>query len=171
MIEHELILLGLLREGPKHGYNIKKRIRQILSLFAGVDLKSIYYPLQVLEKKGLVVKRAAKPGKRPQRLVYALTSKGEERFNKLLVKSFLDFTRPQFSLDVSLYFLHYMPRRLVLRRLKARMSIVRRLAVKIGQAVKALQKRRESASARILEHNLHMLNAENKFLAHLVSSL
>ena len=127
--------------------------------------------MQVLEKRGLVVKRAAKPGKRPQRFVYALTPKGEERFKKLLVKSFLDFTRPQFSLDVSLYFLHYMPRRLVLRRLKARMSIVRRLAIKISQAVKVLQKRKEFASARILEHNLHMLNAEEKFLDHLVSSL
>jgi DNA-binding PadR family transcriptional regulator len=104
MIEQELILLGLLRERPTHGYEIKKKINEILSLFAGVDLKSIYYPLRVLEQKGLVVKRKNRPGRRPERFVYALTPKGESRFKELLNKSFLDFKRPQFSLDLSLYF-------------------------------------------------------------------
>ena len=56
MIEQEFLLLGLLRQSPKHGYEIKLRIRQILSLFAGVDLKSIYYPLKILEKKVIFLK-------------------------------------------------------------------------------------------------------------------
>ncbi len=96
MIEQELLLLGLLKESPKHGYDIKIKIKGILSLFAGLDLKSIYYPLKILENKGLVAKRASKPGRRPQRFVYALTRKGENRFNELLSKSFLNFKRPQF---------------------------------------------------------------------------
>ena len=61
MIEQELLLLGLLKQGPKHGYDIKTKIKQILSLFAGVELKSIYYPLRILEKRGLVVKKAIFP--------------------------------------------------------------------------------------------------------------
>jgi DNA-binding PadR family transcriptional regulator len=48
--------LGLLKESPKHGYEIKKKIKEILSLFAGVDLKSIYYPLRILEKKSTHVR-------------------------------------------------------------------------------------------------------------------
>ena len=60
MIEQELLFLGLLKEGAKHGYEIKKRIKEILSLFAGLEIKSIYYPLRVLEKRGLVVKRIIK---------------------------------------------------------------------------------------------------------------
>ena len=52
MIEHELLLLGLLKESPKHGYEIKTRIQEILSLFAGLQLKSIYYPLNILEQIG-----------------------------------------------------------------------------------------------------------------------
>src|SRR3989338_1094771 len=107
MIEQELLLLGLLKEGPKHGYYIKLKIKEILSLFAGVDLKSIYYPLRILEKRGLVAKRISKPTRRPERIVYFLTPKGEIRFNELLTKSLLNFKRPQFSLDLSLYFLNY----------------------------------------------------------------
>jgi len=38
----------------------KDQDKEILSLFAGVDLKSIYYPLRVLGKKGLVAHRRHK---------------------------------------------------------------------------------------------------------------
>ena len=112
MIEQELLLLGLLKESPKHGYEIKTKIKEILSLFAGVELKSIYYPLSVLEKNGLLEKRAGKEGRRPQRFVYELTNRGEARFEELLNKSFLDLKRPQFSLDLSLYFLRFIKQRL-----------------------------------------------------------
>ncbi len=106
MIEQELILLGLLRQGPKHGYQIKKKLKELLYLFAGVDVKSIYYPLGVLAGRGLLTKRKYKAGKRPSRYVYQLTSKGRKRFNFLLNKSFLDFKRPLFTLDLSLFFLN-----------------------------------------------------------------
>ena len=122
MIEHELLLLGLLRENPKHGYDIKIKIQEILSLFAGVQLSSIYYPLRILEKKGLLARRATKSGRRPQRFVYTLTPKGKARFNALLTKSLLNFKRPQFSLDLSLYFLHYLKPEIARRRLRARQA-------------------------------------------------
>jgi len=57
VIEQELILLGILREGPAHGYQIKKKINEVLSLFTGVELKSIYYPLGI-RKKGRFKKGA-----------------------------------------------------------------------------------------------------------------
>ena len=115
MIEQELILLGLLRQSPKHGYEIKVQAREILSFFAGVRLKSIYYPLRILEKKGLLSKQANKParqclpagkagfgyphsqshksGSRPKRLVYCLTEKGKKRF-EILLNNCLLYTSP-----------------------------------------------------------------------------
>jgi len=137
MIEHELLFLGLLKESPKHGYDIKIKIKEILSLFAGVDLKSIYYPLKVLEKQGLVIKKSNRQGKRPQRFVYALTAKGEGRFQELLSKSLLDFKRPQFSLDMSLYFLHHLKPAVIRRRLRARQGILRKIAKGLAQMIKS----------------------------------
>lgn len=168
MIEHELILLGLLKESPKHGYEIKRRIKEILSLFAGIDLKSIYYPLQILEKRGLVVKRISKPGRRPQRLVYALTPKGENYFSDLLAKSFLDFKRPQFSLDLSLYFLHYIKPDIAKRRLRARMLILKQLSRGLRQVVNSLKNKKPSSLLYISEHNLQMVETESKFLTNLI---
>lgn len=171
MIEQELILLGLLKESPKHGYEIKRKIKEILSLFAGVDLKSIYYPLRVLEKKGLIVKRITKQGRRPPRLVYELTPKGESRFNDLLTKSFLDFKRPQFSLDLSLYFLHYIKPKIAKRRLRARMVVLEKLSKGLRQVVNSLKNKKPSSLLYISEHNLQMVETESKFLFNLIKTL
>lgn len=171
MIAHELILLGLVKDSPKHGYEIKKKIKEILSLFAGVELKSIYYPLRVLEKKGLVTKQTNKQGKRPQRFVYALTTKGENRFTELLTQSFLNFKRPQFSLDLSLYFLHYIKPTIAKRRLRGRMLILDRLSREMRKIVGSLKKKRNLTSACILEHNLEMVETEYKFLSRLIKTL
>ncbi len=171
MIEHQLLLLGLLKESPKHGYDIKIKIKEILSLFAGVDLKSIYYPLKILEKKGLVVKRVTKAGKRPERMVYALTSEGQSHFDELLNQSFLNLKRPQFTLDLSLYFLHYMKPDVARRRLRARLSILRRISSGIEQMISVHAKRKPPSLVTILEHNLRMLRAEEEFLDTLIKTL
>ena len=170
MIEQELLLLGLLRENPKHGYEIKTEIRKILSLFAGLDLKSIYYPLRILEKKGLIGEKALKTSRRPERHVYYLTPKGSERFTELLSKSFLNFKRPQFSIDLSLYFLGYIEPRIAKRRLRARMQILKKLSKEITEMLVSLRKK-PSSLVFMLEHNLHMLDAELQFLSRLVRKL
>lgn len=172
MIERELLFLGLLRESPKHGYDIKLKVKQFLSLFAGIELKSIYYPLKVLERKGLVAKRITKQGRRPQRFVYGLTEKGEARFNELLTKSFLDFKRPQFSLDLSLYFLNYIKPNVGRRRLCGRIYILNKISKGLKQMLNAQQKKKiPSPLRRILEHNLEMLEAESLFLKGLIRTL
>lgn len=171
MIEHELILLGLLKESPKHGYDIKKNIKEILSLFAGINLKSVYYPLAVLEKKGFLIKRINKEGRRPRRFVYELTAKGQERFKKLLLESFLDFRRPQFSLDLSLYFLNYMQPQIAKRRLRARTQVLKNLSAGLAHMSKSLDKRKSPSFAFIVEHNLQMVQTEYRFLANLINTL
>jgi len=171
MIDQEFILLGLLRQSPKHGYEIKIKVREILSLFAGVQLKSIYYPLKILEQKGLLSKRVVKKGKRPSRLVYCLTPKGKERFGILLNKSLLNFERPQFTLDLSLYFLNYLPQNLARRRLAARLSILKKITLGMEELIKSKDLKGSLPHSRILEHNLCLLRAESSFLSSLLTKI
>jgi DNA-binding PadR family transcriptional regulator len=171
MIEQELLLLGLLREAPKHGYEIKIKVREILSLFAGVQLKSIYYPLKVLEQKGLLTKQADKLGRRPKRLVYCLTPKGRERFELLLSKNILDFKRPQFTLDLSLYFLSYLPGDMARRRLAARLSILKKITLGIERLLDSKELKDSLPHSQILEHNLCLLRAESAFLTSLLKKI
>ncbi|HPL82742.1 MAG TPA: PadR family transcriptional regulator [Candidatus Omnitrophota bacterium] len=171
MIEQELLLLGLLRDGPTHGYDIKAKVKQILFLLAGVQVKSVYYPLEVLERKGLVAKKISKIGKRPKRIVYALSPKGRARFNELLSRSILELKRPQFNLDLSLYFLHYLKPLSARRRLRARLSILNKIAIGLRQISKSKTNKKHSSLSRILEHNLKMLEAESEFLSALIQDL
>jgi len=172
MIENELLLLGLLKERPRHGYEIKVKIKEILSIFTGLESKSIYYPLTILEKKGLVAKRVSKQGKRPKRLVYALTEKGRLRFNELVTKSLLDFKRPQFSLDLSLYFLHYIKPQIAKRRMQGRIFILKKISRGINQMLENQKpKKIPEPLKRILGHNLKMLEAESDFLQALIKTL
>jgi len=171
MIDQELILLGLLRQSPKHGYEIKLKVREILSLFAGVELKSIYYPLRVLEKKGLLAKRLVKKGKRPTRLVYCLTPAGRERFEMLLTKNLLDFKRPQFTLDLSLYFLSFMKPPLARRRLMKRLEILDKISSGIEEMVGSQKIKHSLPLLRIMEHNLCLLRAESAFLRSLLKKI
>lgn len=171
MIEQELLLLGLLRESPKHGYEIKTKIKESFPLFAGIDLKSIYYPLKILEKKGLIIQRTSKPGKHPERMVYSLTPKGKLRFEELLTKSLLSLKRPQFNLDLSLYFLHYLLPNVARRRLKARMSVLSKLAQSISQFINVSKGKKPWSLTRILEHNLQMVETESRFLDGLIKDL
>jgi DNA-binding PadR family transcriptional regulator len=127
--------------------------------------------LHILEKKGLVSTRVTKAGARPERVVYCLTTRGQERFQSLLMKSLLDFKRPEFSLDLSLYFLHYMKPGIARRRLRARMQLLKRLSGDLARMAEALKKRKSTALSRIVEHNLRMVEAESRFLNYLVKTL
>lgn len=171
MIEQELLLLGLLRKGPKHGYDIKVKAGQILSLFAGIQLKSIYYPLKILEQKGLIAKKIAKIGNRPKRIVYDLTPKGRGRFEELLGKSLLEIKRPQFSLDLSLYFLNYLNPVSARNRLRARLRMLKKISSGMEKMSQTKKNKGHSSLSRIFEHNAQMLKAESKFLSALINTL
>ena len=123
----DLILLGLLKEGPKHGYEIRKTIEQELNNFANIDTTSIYYPLRRLEKKGLVTKKPGRKGKRPAKFVYKITREGEEVFERLLNNNFLTFQRPVFNVDLSLYFLPLVKSGIAQNRLRSRLRGMKKI--------------------------------------------
>src|ERR1035441_6313167 len=50
----DLALLGLLEEGPQHGYELRKRLRTQFGLLANASFGSIYPPLARPETKGPV---------------------------------------------------------------------------------------------------------------------
>ena len=51
----ELAILGLLQEQELHGYEIRRRLRDELGLFANISFGSLYPALSRLETGGAVV--------------------------------------------------------------------------------------------------------------------
>ena len=170
MIEHELLFLGLLKEGPKHGYEIKRQIEEELFPFVGLKIKSIYYPLKKMEQLGLVNKDVGREGKWPEKFVYSITPKGEKIFDHLITESFLSIERPYFNIDLSLYFLPYVDKKIVQRRLKARGIFLNR----IKRDLEALQKNVKPTAQHlqvILNHDIELVTAEIRSIASLNETL
>ena len=170
MIEHELLFLGLLKEGPQHGYEIKRKIEEELFPFVGLKIKSIYYPLKKMEQLGLVNKDVGREGKWPEKFVYSITPKGEKIFEHLITESFLSIERPYFNIDLSLYFLPYVDKRIAKRRLKARVIFLNR----IKRDLETLKKNVTPSSQHlniILNHDIELVSAEIRSIASLNETL
>ena len=119
-MEKELILLGLLKEGARHGYELKRIIDEKISTFAPISAGSIYYTLKGLAKDGLVSMEKTRSGKYPEKEVYRVTKKGEEKFKELLEKTCFNIKRLYRSLDIVLYFMNYLKPEEVIDGLKNR---------------------------------------------------
>jgi DNA-binding PadR family transcriptional regulator len=92
----EYALLGLLIEGPAHGYILHKAIADPdgIGLIWGVKISNLYAQLNKLEKKHLIL-GIEKPGENhPNKTQYFITAEGEQEFNnwlKILIKHPRDF--------------------------------------------------------------------------------
>ena len=170
-LEQELVVLGLLKDKSRHGYEIKKQIHEFFDYFAGLEYESIYYTLKSLEKKGLVKKHIASSKKRPDKYVYSLTTKGEERFKVLLDRSFLNINPPNFSLDVSLYFLPYLKDGNARLRLKIRLRILKKIQKNLLNIQPEFSAKKPFHVRAILEHNLQLIQSEIGFISGLLGKL
>ena len=108
----DLAILGLLKEQPLHGYELKKRVGETLGSLWGISYGSLYPALRRLERDGAIevadaapgavptpmpatgsltgdlaaarARRAAKPSRRTRK-VYRLTDRGDARLQQLLL--------------------------------------------------------------------------------------
>ncbi len=156
-MDNEILFLGLLAEGPKHGYDIKRQIEEDLEPNVGLKIKSIYYPLQQMEKAGLIEKEVGREGRFPEKMIYRITSKGKKKFDQLIEQSFLSVERPFFQIDLSYYFLSLVDKAAAKRRLKTRIAILKKIRKELSllqQAAKA------KTLGLILGHDLKLVDAE-----------
>ena len=84
----EFAVLGLLTEGPLHGYELRKRLSTRFGAVRRVSFGSLYPTLRRMQSLGWV--EAGPPDGRPgglggrSKVVYELTAEGKERFAELL---------------------------------------------------------------------------------------
>ena len=169
MIENEFLFLGLLAEGPKHGYEIKLQLEEDLGPNIGLQIKSIYYPLQKMESTGLIEKEKAKrSGRFPEKYVYRITPKGKKKFDQLIEQSFTSIERPFFQIDLAFYFLPLVDKSMAKRRLKVRVALLK----KVKKELSILQfTTKTKISSLILQHDLDLVEAEINSTQKIVTQL
>ena len=158
MIENEFLFLGLLAEGPKHGYEIKRQLEEDLSPNIGLQIKSIYYPLSKMEASGLIEKEMGRrEGRFPEKYVYRITPKGKKKFDELIEQSLLSLERPFFQIDLAYYFLPLVDKSMAKRRLKVRYTLLKKVKKELGLLQSAAKTK---ILGLILQHDLDLVEAE-----------
>ncbi len=142
----ELPMLGLLREGPLHGYELKRQMENIVGFFGSVSYGSLYPMFHGLEVRGYVTRTSEQTG----RIVYHITSKGKERFVQLLHEPSVPFTQKLLFLET----ISLAERRQILEshneELTNRLEKYRRIQERID--VKTIDRYRAALLAREVDH-------------------
>ena len=85
----EFAVLGMLGDGPLHGYELRKRLSAVLGPFRALSYGSLYPCLRRLQAKGLIDEVDLTPATestapplsgRRARVIYAITGEGKEEF-------------------------------------------------------------------------------------------
>src|SRR5690349_14222078 len=82
----ELAVLGLLHEGPMHGYELRKRLNLMLGWGRVLSYGSLYPTLKKMLRAHLIEEETASvtPVTRRPRIVYQLTEAGEREVGRLM---------------------------------------------------------------------------------------
>ncbi len=74
----EILILALLKQRPRHGYEIKKDVENVLGGTAALNNKTLYPALKHFEETGAVVREVITQVGRPDRHLYQITERGIE---------------------------------------------------------------------------------------------
>ena len=88
----QLVILGLLSEQPRHGYELRQEVeRRLYATFINLSGGSLYYNLGQLERAGYVEKAwVEQKGRYPTRQVYQITPAGKGYLKTELHRLLLD---------------------------------------------------------------------------------
>lgn len=189
----ELAILGLLKEQELHGYELKKRLSELLGLTSGVSFGSLYPALARLEAAGAVAvvdtaatgasipltgslggelaafraRRTTSRGTRGKK-VYRVTERGEELFGELLNEGSVADDVRAFTLRLS--FARYLPPGARIRLLEHRRAqLVQRLG-RLSTRIDGGRRRLDGYARCLVDHDREATERDISWLERLIAS-
>jgi len=168
----DIVVLGLLKEQPRYGYEIKMIIDHVMSHIIDISSGSLYYGIKKLLQAGRIEEASVeKVGRRPERSVYRITESGLKLLRRELPKVIFPQARPTFPINLGLFFFDTLDdteghRRLLMWQERVRLTI---------EFIEELRERYEGEAPAshllILDHNLCYYRAEQQFLSDTIGQL
>lgn len=166
----DLAILGLLKERPMHGYELRKQLSQKLGLFWTVSFGSLYPTLKKMERRQ-VVEKTTRDDKTPRRRqVYAITPEGEREFIELLAgASGSSWEEDKFPLRLA-FFQYLRPETRI--RLLERRKLYLEDKLDIGRASlrRANRGRADSYTVSLMRHGLDTTERDIAWLEELIAT-
>lgn len=173
----QLVILGLLSEQPRHGYELRQEVeRRLYATFINLSGGSLYYNLGQLERAGHVEKAwAEQKGRYPTRQVYQITPAGEEYLKTERRRLLFDTeTREKLFDPLNAALAFYRPTETPELReaLVAQLTWARQRAEWVAQQGRYWREQSiELPQAKIIEHGLEHLQAEIRWLENFLRDL
>ena len=160
----EYALLGLLLDGPSHGYDLTRQFAADTELgkVCRLEMSMLYGLLKKLEKEGLLSGKDEPLSEHKSRRVVELTPAGRAEFEAWLAEPVLHTREIRFSFLVKLYFARQRSRELVLQLLDEQ--------IEYNQALlKKLLSQKQNTSPRqfeawVVDYRLEQTNAALRWL-------
>ena len=165
----EFAVLGLLHDGPLHGYELRKRLTTALGIFRALSYGSLYPALRQLLDSGWIhetTEAATGTSKRP-RITYELTADGKEHFQDLVAASGPDAWDDD-DFDVRFAFFSRTEAQVRLRILEGRRSRLEERLANIRDASQARRERMDSYTLALQQHGEERAEREVRWLEELI---
>ncbi|MFE6777068.1 helix-turn-helix transcriptional regulator [Streptomyces sp. NPDC057702] len=183
----EFAVLGLLRESPMHGYELRKRLNTSLGVFRAFSYGSLYPCLKTLVTNGWLIEEtagasedapttagrvvppAAALGGRRAKIVYRLTAEGKERFEELLSHTGPDAWEDE-HFGVRFAFFGQTSRDVRMRVLEGRRSRLEERLEKMRASLARTRERLDDYTLELQRHGMESVEREVRWLNELIES-
>ncbi len=169
-----LVILGLLRERPLYGYELKQVIEEHMGDWTNIAFGSIYYGLDKLDEEGFIEQVAVEQeGRRPSRSVYQITEAGQVEFLRLLREVWGEVERHYYAIDIGLMFMEALSREEVLGYLEGRIAQLEGILHHIAEhrEEQLVQPEVPPLAGMVFEHSLAHFRAELDWTRDLLSKV
>lgn len=159
-------MLGLLKSGAKHGYELHRIVVAHGSLYSDFKKPTLYHLLHRLEQQGAVRVRSEGGARGPlgERLVFALAPKGETLFMNLLRGALGSYDTNHTGFEVATAFLGWLSAAEAQQLLHNRRAVIRVRRAEVAGEIETMSGHPASArtAARQLaaDHSLTLMDAE-----------
>ncbi len=166
----EFAVLGLLHEGPTHGYDLRRRLNTALGPFRALSYGTLYPALRSLLERGLIAETAdpAAAGRR-KRVVYELTAAGKEQFSELVAHTDSSAYDDD-GFDVRFAFFARTERDVRIRILEGRRSRLEEDLERVRDTAVRRRERMDAYTAALQQHGEETTEREVRWLCELIDA-
>lgn len=149
----DLAVLGLLKEKPMHGYELKKTLTERFTQSGKYSYGSLYPTLKRLQKAGAVQGEYPKGEVARRKNVYHVTPAGEELFAQMLEQTTTQAAEDKETFMLRLAFFRYTRPETRLRMLERRRGYLLDQLARIKGSLQTLKERLDSYSLELMRYD------------------
>ena len=167
----EFAVLGLLHESPMHGYELRKQLTGVLGWGRVLSYGSLYPALKKMLRAGWISEHvsAPEPGavSRRQRIVYELTTAGDQRFKALMADAGPASWEDD-NFDVRFAFFSRTDLEIRLRILEGRRARLEERLARVQSQLARTKRELDAYTAELQRHGVESVEREVRWLSDLI---